>query len=143
MSEHPLTPSLIKRGKPRRSRGGGCSMRLHSKLIFKDRKRGMRNNPTLHEALLWENLKGKKLGFKFQRQHSIGPYIVDFYCAEGRLIIELDGEQHNQNVEYDIERSKFFEFYKYRVLRFWNNEITSDIHPVLMKIKKYLSDLAV
>lgn len=113
-------------------------MDIHSNLNFKTRRAELRNNATRQERTLWQYLRKKKLGFTFQRQHSIGPYIVDFYCAEKRLVIELDGEQHKQNVEYDQERTKFLMGLNHIVLRFWNSEIDDNLCIVLEKIRQTL-----
>lgn len=73
---------------------------------------------------------------KFRRQHSIGKYIVDFYCAEKGLIVELDGGHHNEadNVAFYAERQKYLEDQGYKVLRFWNNEIDDNLEGVIEKI---------
>ena len=80
-------------------------------------------------------LKGNQLGKKFRRQHSVGGYILDFYCSEKKLIIELDGEIHNSEgaKEYDAIRDKYFKDLDYKVLRFPNNEIEVNIEKVLDK----------
>lgn len=75
-----------------------------------DRRKELRTNQTKAEGVLWEYLRNKKLGVKFRRQHSIGGYILDFYCIEKKVIIEIDGEIHNKTEakEYDEIRDKFF-----------------------------------
>lgn len=72
--------------------------------------------------------------YKFKRQHSIGHFIADFYCAEKKLVIELDGSQHLDNVEYDRERGDYFESLNIKVIRFWNNEVNKNIEGVVRKI---------
>jgi len=79
------------------------------------------------------------LNFKFSRQYSVGPYILDFYCVEKRLAIELDGAQHLENKDYDIERDNYLLLNDIKVLRFWNREISANIDEVLVKIKNVLS----
>ena len=76
-------------------------------------------------------------GYKFRRQISIGPYIVDFYCPEKRLIVEIDGGHHNNDDarNYDRYRTKYFESLNMCVLRFWNSEVENSIDLVLEKIK--------
>ncbi len=111
---------------------------IHSHTSMRDRRRNLRNNATSQEQKLWQCLKGKKVGFKFQRQHSIGNYIVDFYCASKKLIIELDGNQHNNTQEYDKERTLYLKDHEFNVLRFNNNEIDSEIHVALSIIKEEL-----
>jgi len=75
-------------------------------------------------------------GTHFRRQAPIGPYIADFFCPAKRLIIELDGGHHNEaaNVERDRERQSWLEHEGYRVIRFWNSEITADLDAVLERI---------
>lgn len=69
----------------------------------------LRNNPTRAEQHLWSALSNKKLGYKFRRQHSIGPYIVDFYSRDGNIVVEVDGAGHftSSGIEYDLERNQF------------------------------------
>jgi very-short-patch-repair endonuclease len=98
----------------------------------------LRKSITPEELLLWYKIKGKRLGHKFRRQHSIGHFIADFYCAEKKLVIELDGSQHLDNVEYDKERTDYFESLNIKVVRFWNDEINKNIEGVVMKIKEEL-----
>jgi len=99
----------------------------------------MRKNPTKHEEVLWFYLKSKKFGVKFRRQHGIGGYIVDFYCKEKNLIIELDGSQHLNTQEYDQTRDAYLKSLGLTVLRFWNEEIDKDIKIVTEKIKGFLN----
>jgi len=73
------------------------------------------------ESLLWERLRGRRLGgYKFRRQHPLGPFIADFYCAESHLVVEIDGDIHDRQVEQDQARTNQFELYGYRVIRFEN-----------------------
>ena len=113
------------------------------KPYMKEFSREMRKNPTDAENKLWQELRGKKLGFRFRRQFVIdSKYIADFVCLEKRLIIECDGGQHNQNFE-DIERDFYLESQNFRILRFWNNEILENLEGVLLTIKNVLeSDFA-
>lgn len=110
---------------------------IHNNQKLKDRRRLLRNYATKEEKILWFYLKNKKLGRKFFRQHSIGTYIVDFYCAENELIIEIDGSQHSEkeNALYDLERTKYFEELGYKVLRFWNVDINSNLLIVIKNIE--------
>ena len=108
------------------------------KPYMKEFSREMRKNPTDAENKLWQELRGKKLGFGFRRQFVIdSKYIADFVCLEKRLIIECDGGQHNQNFE-DIERDFYLESQNFRILRFWNNEILENLEGVLLTIKNVL-----
>lgn len=92
---------------------------------------------TVSESLLWEKLKGKQiLGVKFRRQHPINIFIVDFYCHEYKLVIELDGGIHKSQPEYDNERTRNLEMYGLSVIRFYNSEVEKDIEGVVAKIIK-------
>ena len=86
--------------------------------------RTLRRNSTDAERLLWKHLRMRQMGaYKFRRQHPIGSYIVDFICLEKKLIVELDGGQHTEQVEDDEIRSSWLRERGYRVLRYWNHEI--------------------
>ena len=87
--------------------------------------RALRRRMTDAELRIWYFLRGRHLvGFKFRRQHPIGPYVVDFVCLEQKLVIELDGGQHASDPN-DLRRDAFLQRNGYRVLRFWNNEALS------------------
>ena len=86
----------------------------------------MRHNSTDAEHLMWQLLRAKRfMNLKFRRQHVIKPYIVDFYCHEIGLVIELDGSQHGTDdaIEYDAERTKFLEALGLTVVRYWNYDV--------------------
>jgi very-short-patch-repair endonuclease len=108
---------------------------IFNKSKFLSRRKELRKSSTPQELKLWFYLKRKNLGVKFRRQHGIGPYIVDFYCKEKNLIIEIDGSQHLDAKEYDKERDDYIETLGIKVLRFWNNEIDTNTEGVLMKIR--------
>jgi very-short-patch-repair endonuclease len=117
--------------------------RLHTLKIFRQRRKDLRNNATSAEKRLWYFLKGKQLaGRKFTRQHSIGKYIVDFYCSEEQLIIELDGEHHKEEeqVKYDEARTKYLESLNKRVIRFSNMDVLIDTDKVLKEIERNFRD---
>jgi len=83
------------------------------------------------ESLLWKALRNRALaGFKFRRQHPIGPYIVDFACVECHRVIEVDGQSHLAVKIVDKERSRFIADAGWHVIRFWNTEVYEDIEPV-------------
>jgi len=110
---------------------------LHSDPNLKNLRREMRNNPTDEEYLLWQNLKGKKLeGRKFRRQHSVGRYILDFYCHSERLAIELDGAHHftDEGKESDRIRDEFLNSEGIKVLRIPNSKVTGAMNEVLKRI---------
>jgi very-short-patch-repair endonuclease len=112
-------------------------MRLHNRKYLRDRRCHLRKGMTKAEVHLWSVLKGKQLdGFKFRRQHSIGNFIVDFYCFPEKLAIELDGEYHlNSSVkEYDAKRQAYLESLGIRVLRFRNDEVIYNLDAVLDSI---------
>ena len=113
-------------------------MFLYNDPKFKPRRKELRHKETPEEKLLWNVLRRKSLGFKFSRQYSAGPYILDFYCSEKRICVELDGSQHLQNKEYDKERDNYLLMNDIKVLRFWNSEINGNIDEVLKNIKKEL-----
>ena len=101
----------------------------------RDTARRLRANATEAEQKLWFRLRKRQLyGFEFRRQYSIGPFFVDFVCLEARLIIEVDGAQHTEQEEQDQSRSQFLQAKGYRVLRFWNFEVMSDVDSVVERI---------
>ena len=84
---------------------------------------------------MWERLRRRQLdGFKFRRQHPIGPFFADFFCPEARLIVEIDGSQHANELARDNSRTDLLRDAGYDVLRFWNHEISSDIDSVVQRI---------
>ena len=97
--------------------------------------RRLRRNKTPAEQKLWEALKGKKLGgLKFRTQHPVGPFILDFYCPARKLVVELDGEVHEKQADYDESRTQQLENYGYRVIRFRNEEVLDDLPSVFERI---------
>ncbi len=95
--------------------------------------RELRNHQTDAEDALWYMLRDRRMaGTKFRRQHPVEPYVLDFYCHELKLAIELDGGQHNH--EYDERRSAFLARKGIRVLRFWNNDVFQQTEAVLEAI---------
>ena len=105
--------------------------------------RALRKNQTPQESKLWYCLRSKRFqGFKFRRQFPVGPYIVDLCCFKEKLIIELDGGQHNESgsLAYDATRDSFLRSQGYRVLRIWNNEVTNNLEGVLEKIYRILAN---
>jgi len=107
--------------------------------MFTTRARKLRNNPTEVEHLLWQHLRLRQLGgYKFRRQQPLGPYVVDFICLEKRLVVEVDGGQHNQQTDYEAERSSWLETQGFHVLRFWNYDILQSTDAVKETIAKAL-----
>lgn len=107
------------------------------------RARKMRRKPTEPERRLWRHLRGKQLGgFKFRRQHPMGKYIVDFYCFEVGLVVEVDGSSHAFRQEYDARRTAFLEAQGNVVIRFWNREVMENVEGVLAVILAKCEELA-
>ena len=101
--------------------------------------REKRRKPTEAENLLWQRLHNYKIpGFKFRRQHSIGQFIVDFYCAKARLVIEVDGLIHQYQGEEDAIRQEYLESLDLKVLRFSNDAILNDTNGVIRQITALL-----
>jgi very-short-patch-repair endonuclease len=99
------------------------------------RAKQLHRNMTPSEAKLWRRLRAHRMGdIHFRNQHAIGNYIVDFCAPRRKLIIELDGRQHLEQTEYDDERTRYLESRGYRVLRFWNNDVMSNVEDVLKAI---------
>jgi very-short-patch-repair endonuclease len=100
-------------------------------------RRKLRRDTTASERLLWSHLRSRQLGFDFRRQHSIGPYIVDFYCAKARLVVEVDGITHSgQDAESrDRERDDFLLDCDYEVLRFPTQDVMEYIEGVCIAIR--------
>ncbi|MBX3650914.1 MAG: endonuclease domain-containing protein [Burkholderiales bacterium] len=97
--------------------------------------RSLRKSETDAERKIWQQLRSRNLnGAKFRRQHPIGHYVVDFICINEKLIIELDGSQHQQHKDYDAERTAFLEQSGYRVLRFWDNDVLLRTESVMQAI---------
>jgi primosomal protein N' (replication factor Y) (superfamily II helicase) len=135
----PLTPPRIRRGEQPQEESIGNYRRWSATTNLweglKSLAREMRHEPTEAENLLWQHLRDKRLdGYKFRRQHSIGKFIVDFYCAEAQLVLEVDGEIHQYTQEEDALRQAFLEHEGYRVIRFTNQEILADVNHVLQQI---------
>ncbi|PIU78905.1 MAG: hypothetical protein COZ28_03160 [Candidatus Moranbacteria bacterium CG_4_10_14_3_um_filter_44_15] len=107
---------------------------------YKSIRKNLRNKATPQEIILWSRLRRSQLGCKFRRQHSIGKYIVDFYCPEKNLIIEVDGGQHDEDSKrrYDENRTEYFENLDFRVLRFWDNGVNNNLSGVISRIINYL-----
>jgi len=103
---------------------------------YRGRRVELRKNPTEPEKRFWQAVRGKQLGVKFRRQHGIGHYIVDFYCPEWALVVELDGDSHfNADAQAsDAKRNAYLHSLGLRVLRFTNLEIMQNLDGVLLKV---------
>ncbi|MGD1945007.1 MAG: endonuclease domain-containing protein [Croceivirga sp.] len=113
-------------------------MKKHDKPELRENRKELRRHLTSAEAFLWKHLQQKKLeGKKFRRQHSIDSFIVDFYCAAEKLIIELDGEVHSNPIteERDAKRDAYLNRLGYKVIRFENKMVFEHLSSVLQEIK--------
>ena len=112
--------------------------------ILKEKAKEMRNKPTEAEKMLWNVLSNKGIeNYKFRRQHIIGEYIVDFVCLEKRLIIEIDSSVHllPEQIENDKQRTEWLESKGFKVIRYSNNQVLTDLFNTIESIKKYLSTM--
>ena len=114
-----------------------------NKTRYKQRRKDLRNNPTKAEKLLWSILKGRKLdGYKIRRQYGVGKYVIDFYCVEKKLAIEVDGEIHDneESKEYDKIREEFIKNFGIQIFRIRNEIIEKNIEEaadmILTELRK-------
>ena len=117
----------------RSKQGEGVRGRGKTPELLLERARKLRAGQTEAEDKLWSRVRAKRLqGFKFRRQEPFsGHYIADFVCPSAKLIVELDGSQHADDIAYDERRTRFFESQGYRVIRFWNNDVFDNFEAVL------------
>ena len=104
-----------------------------------EKSRDLRKNMTPQERKLWYIIKNRQFfGYRFRRQFPLGQYIVDFICRAKKIIIEIDGGQHNEikNIQYDNKRTEYLISEGYKVIRFWNNDIDKNIGGVYEKLKE-------
>ena len=100
-----------------------------------ERERRLRHEQTDAEHALWRQLRNRRLqGWKFRRQHRIGPYFADFVCVEAGLVVELDGSQHLEQPQYDRARTAHLKREGFDVLRFWNDDVLRETEAVLVAI---------
>jgi very-short-patch-repair endonuclease len=115
---------------------------LHNTPQSKPHRRQLRKASTKPEQLLWAALRNRRLvGLKFRRQQSIGPYIVDFFCLEENLIIEVDGGYHDAVHKADCTRQQFLESQGYHVIRFANEDVLADVEAVTIAIRRTVADI--
>jgi len=115
------------------------SQLLHNRKVVEEVRRGFRKEPTRCESLLWERLRGSQLlGRKFRRQHSVGMYILDFYCPAERLAVEVDGNVHYSDEArlHDEERDATMAQLMIKTIRFTNDEVDRDMERVLIRIRE-------
>jgi len=108
---------------------------------FKYVRERLKTNMTPAELILWEQLKNRKLGVKFRRQHIIENYIPDFVALSIKLIVEVDGGIHIKHQKEDTARTKWLNFIGYSVIRFKNEEVENEIEKVLEKIRTEINNL--
>jgi len=116
---------------------------VHNPTIQKRKRQYLRNNATKAERMLWQRLKAGQIGYKFRRQHGIKQYIVDFYCPELRLMIEIDGSAHNfsQQQKHDFLRERKLEKLNFKVVRYNNNDIIENLDNVIINLKNICESL--
>ncbi|MGE5303194.1 MAG: endonuclease domain-containing protein [Alphaproteobacteria bacterium] len=103
--------------------------------------REFRNHPTDAERVLWHHLRLRQIGgSKFRRQRPVGPYIVDFICLEKKIVVEVDGGQHNKRLGYDVKRDEYLRAQGLVVLRFWDHEVLGQIDDVKEAIWKVVTE---
>lgn len=101
----------------------------------------LRSHQTDTEKHLWQLLRNRCFArYKFRRQHRIDNFVVDFVCLRRQLIIELDGTQHREQPDYDVQRSAYLKSLGFQMLRFWNQEILKNTQAVMDKIHQALTD---
>ena len=106
-----------------------------------EKARQLRNNASFSERLLWKHLKGKQIaGYDFDRQKPIDKYIVDFFCNELKLVIEIDGITHNDKMNYDFKRQNDLEMFGLNVLRFNALEVVQNTQGVLDEIYCWINE---
>jgi len=118
---------------------------IHNNPTLKEARRKLRSNQTDVEKLLWSHLRNKQFyGLIFFRQYSIEQYILDFYCPELRLAIELDGGQHAEenNKQHDNLRLEYLRALGIKVIRFWNNDVVKNFEGILYKIRENCNSLS-
>jgi very-short-patch-repair endonuclease len=104
--------------------------------------KSLRREMTGGERLLWQRLRGEQLGFKFRRQHPLGPYVADFACLAPGLIVEIDGSRHAEQPAYDVKRDMFFRNHEFDVLRFPANLPFFDLQSMVEAIYNRVTELA-
>lgn len=101
-----------------------------------DLARSLRKILPLPEVILWRYLPDRRfMGLKFRRQFPVGPYVVDFVCLEKKVVIEIDGGQHAEQLIYDNNRTEYLEQFGFNVLRFWNHDVLNRLEMVLEQVR--------
>lgn len=108
---------------------------------LKQLARDLRNNSSMSEVILWSKLKGRQMmGFDFHRQKPLDNFIVDFFCNELMLVIEIDGSTHNEKMEKDEKRQKKLESFGIKFLRFQDKDVRFNLDNVLLTIEGWISE---
>ena len=122
---------------------GGWGSRFSRTKEMTARARSLRANMTDAESRLWRNLRRDQLnGFSFRKQHPIGPYTVDFYCSRLRLAVEVDGGQHAERKQADDHRTEWLATKGLTVVRYWNNDVLSNLEGVLRDLLAHIEKLS-
>ncbi|HNC31361.1 MAG TPA: class I tRNA ligase family protein, partial [Cyclobacteriaceae bacterium] len=131
-------PSPVEKGAASAKTGNYQTAEKNYWSVLKKYSKENRRYFTECEGILWQEVRNSKLGYKIRRQHAIGTFIADFVCLDRRTVIEIDGDYHLNNVEYDDARTAFLNEAGFQVIRFTNDEIKGDLQKVLEKIKSTL-----
>lgn len=108
---------------------------------LREKARRLRNESTFSEILLWLKIKGKTFGYEFHRQVPLDEYIVDFYCHELSLVIEIDGSSHDNKYDYDLKRQRRLESLGVRFIRFEDIDVKRNMNDVLRTLEFVISEL--
>ena len=121
---------------------GLSDLKIHYNPKLKKYAQELRKNTTFSERLLWKYLKGRQIrGYQFSRQKPIMNYIVDFYCSKLNLIIEIDGESHNDKLEYDTQRENNLKANGFKILKFDGHFVIKDITETLEMIESKIVEI--
>ncbi|VAX07879.1 hypothetical protein MNBD_GAMMA25-1134 [hydrothermal vent metagenome] len=123
--------------------GVGSGVGLNNPKRTKPTRQKLRKNQTEPEKRFWSWVRAKQLGVKFRRQHGLGKYIVDFYCTELSLVVELDGDSHftPEGIAHDAIRSKFINSHNIKIIRFTNEQIMKGKEAVLVTLSKIIQNV--
>jgi very-short-patch-repair endonuclease len=115
----------------------------YNKKSEQEKRRSLRNNTTYCEKIVWLHLRKRQLGYRFLRQYSVDHFVIDFYCPELKLAVELDGDVHNlpEQKEYDIARQKYLEKFGIKFIRITNEEFLGNPNKAFGKIEKKIISL--
>ena len=108
-----------------------------------ERARRLRKETTITERIFWSRVRDTQLGFRFRRQHPIGRFVVDFVCLEKRLVVEIDGSQHDETEQKALDevRTSWLEQEGYQVIRYWAWDVAKDVDQIIWEIKLQLDEM--